>query len=117
MHFYSSNSFDIFSYKTLKYFNLKDNSLESKAGQAFSEAITINETITHLNLGRNPMKYKFIVEINKGIKANKYTQKKFREPNLVNKKQNLIDFIAIKESVLEEIQEAKMKKKIAQEEL
>ena len=44
---------------------------EAEAGLAFAEAIPLNHTIVELNLTRNPMPYKFIVEIQKAIESNK----------------------------------------------
>ena len=61
--------------------NLKDNSLEAEAGLCFAEAIPLNHTIIDLNLSRNPMPYKFIVEIQKAIDSNRQQIKRQRKPN------------------------------------
>ena len=78
----------------IKFLNLKDNSLDYAAGQCFTEALSINETITSLNLVRNPMPYKFVVEIQKAITKNRSKIKRDRKPNCVKKVKELTAFKA-----------------------
>ncbi len=49
---------------------LKENSLKDKSGLALSELVKINKTIKLIDLSRNPISYRYIIEVNKGIKYN-----------------------------------------------
>ena len=80
---------------------LKNNSLKDSTGQAFSEFTRYKHNILKLCLEINPMNFKYLEIIQNNMKSNH----EYKQQMLIPKLQKMIDKIAFKDSLIEELYE------------
>ena len=105
------------SHPTLHYLWLRENTLHDESGLALTEAAKSNKNLKCLAIDRNPISYKYMLEIKKSIEHNLLSYKKKRVPTYYKKVIDLKGLEGQKENIIEETIELGNNEKKNREEL
>lgn len=99
------------NHPTLHYLWLRENTLHDESGMAFTDAAKSNKNLKCLACERNPISYKFMLDIKKSIENNLLSYKKKRVPTYYRKVIDLKGLEGQKENVIEETVELELAEK------
>lgn len=105
------------THPTLHYLWLRENTLHDETGLALTDAAKSNRNLKCLACERNPISYKYMLEIRKAIETNILNYKKKRVPTYYRKVIDLKGLEGQKENVIEETIELEIAEKKNREEL
>ena len=105
------------THPTLHYLWLRENTLHDESGLAFTDAAKSNKNLKCLACERNPISYKYMLEIRKSIENNILSYKKKRVPTYYRKVVDLKGLEGQKENIIEETIELEMAERKNREEL
>lgn len=105
------------AHPTMKYLFLRENNLHDETGALLTDAVQSNKNIKMIIIDRNPISYKFTLEIKKILQANISERKLNRVPTYCQKMSDLQTFQLQKTSVYEESRSLNLLERKCKEEL